>query len=175
MKLPSQKPLLVDPERRLQIGPDIDEESFKEFSAALYQLETDDPKKPVVIELNSPGGDAYSALAFASRLRLSPCETTVVVYGLAASAAVLILAYGKKRYMTKESWVMVHEDSGKLTGNVVELERESVQMRRLEVQWANLLADRTKLHEEDWELLHKRTTYMTPEACLKAGLVDKII
>lgn len=170
-----KKAELVPPECRLQIIGEIDSDAYERFSEQLYILECQSPRPKVVIELNSHGGEAVIALAFAARMRLSRCHLTVVVYGEASSAAVLILAQGNDRLMTKEAWCMVHEDSGKISGNVVEMERESLQYRRLENQWAELLEANTGTKASVWTKLHKDTTYLTPQECLELGLITRII
>lgn len=175
MVVRSAQKQVVKSDRLIRIVGTIDEASFKEFSEQLYAYEQKDNRLAVTIELSSGGGVAYDALAFGARMRNSPCDIIVKAYGFVASAAVLILAYGDARYMAAESWVMVHEDSDKLKGSVVDLERESKHLRCMERQWAFLLAARTKTLASKWATLHKDTTYLTAQECMDLGLVDKII
>jgi ATP-dependent Clp protease protease subunit len=160
--------------KTIQIIDSITDEKYKEFSLELREFEKT-PKTPVYVELCSPGGDAYAALAYASRIRLSPCDIIITGYGLIASAATIILAYGDKRRMTKESWVMVHEDSGRVKGGTTLLEVEVAHMRRLEYQWIDLFEHVTKTRSDEWEKLHKKTTYLSAKECLTLGLIDEVI
>lgn len=161
-------------QRLIRIVGTIDEDAFKQFSEQLSELEQIS-SKPVTIELSSGGGVAYDALAFSGRMRNSPCELIVKAYGYVASAAVLILASGDERQMAKEAWVMVHEDSAKTKGNVVELEREVKHLRRMEDQWSHLLGYLSNASAEEWTNLHKITSYLSAEQCLTLGLVDVLI
>ena len=165
---------LLPPKRRLQIIGEINDEGYKEFSEALYKLEYES-KNPVTVELNSFGGDVTAALAYAARIRVCTAPVYVIAYGQVYSAAVLILASGHKRIMTKECWAMVHEEFAKIKGEVKELEKEIKHLRRLEIQWNDMLQVLTKLDSKKWEALHKATTYMDAKECLAAGLVDIII
>lgn len=160
--------------RKIVIAPEMSVESFLIFSEHLGLLE-DESNSDIEIELTSDGGSAHSALAYCGRMRLSNCKLTVTLYGIAASAAVLILAAADHRRMTREAWVMVHEDSGKLKGAVVDLEREAAHLRRLETQWALLLKEHTGTAAAIWTKLHKQTTYLDASDCLKLGLIDEII
>ncbi len=160
--------------RIVRICGEINNETFSTFSAQLLSAEKV-KRCSVTIELHSDGGYGYSALAFAARMRQSKCCITVVAYGYVASAAVLILASAHKRKMTKEAWVMVHEDAGKINGDVVKMEREAKQYRLLEQQWAKLLSIRTGTSQEIWERLHKETTYLNAQACLELGLIDEVV
>lgn len=132
-------------------------------------------KKPIFMVLSSEGGDAYVALAFAARMRVSACPLHLTAYGEVSSAAVLVLAAATTRRLARESWVMVHEDSGEIEGTVVEMEREAKQHRRMEDQWAMLLEERTGTSASIWTDLHKATTYLTPAECLELGLIHEVI
>lgn len=158
----------------IRISEELTMASFSLFSKKIAKIEASGVDD-VVIELSSPGGDSYAALAYAAVIRNSRLMIEVQAFGLVASAAVLVLAAGDLRNMSKEGWVMVHENSGQIEGNVLELQRESVQLRRLEVQWADLLGNLTKTQAAVWTAMHKETTYLNAQQCLALGLIDGII
>lgn len=160
--------------RKIYISGEITTEAFTKFSRRLSRLERES-SKPIEIELISEGGCAYDALAFAGRMRNSKCELIVKAYGLVASAAVIILAYGDKRYMAREAWLMVHEDSAELDGSVTDIEKAAAHMRRLEDQWANLLTQVTSTSYEVWETAHANTTFYSANECKILGLIDEVI
>lgn len=165
----------VNAKNRIALIGTIDEVAYAVFSEELREYEKVKAKE-VFVELSSGGGTAYDALAFYGRIRLSPCNVNILVTGLVASAAVLVLAAGDHRIMTKESWVMVHEDlAHKLTARVSELEKTARHLRRLEDQWNTLLADSTTLSSAGWAQLHKTETYLTPADCLRHGLIEEIV
>lgn len=161
-------------QRVLRIIGMIDEGAFKTFSEELLELENAGTGD-IVVELNSGGGVTYDALAFAARIRNSPCDIIIRAYGYIASAAVIILAVGDTRQMAMESWVMVHEDSAKVKGSVVDLERDVNHLRRMEVQWCDLLSRHTTTPAEKWSFFHKNTTYLSAKECFKLGLVDELV
>jgi ATP-dependent protease ClpP protease subunit len=150
----------------------IDNDAFRAFSEAFDEYKIG---APVTIELNSHGGDAISALAIASKIRLHEGKVTIIVYGECCSAAVIILAYGHRRKMAEEAWVMVHEDTTKLKGEIHTLELELSHARRLEQQWCTLLAGSTFTSAAAWSVLHKKTTYLTANECKSHGLIDEVI
>lgn len=163
--------------RVIRIIGSIDEDAFRKFSAQLLELELANSKASITIELSSGGGTATDALAIVGRIRSSPCYKFINIeaYGLIASAAVMILAVCHLRSMSEEAWVMVHEDSGKIKGDVQTFEREAAHYRRMEDQWADLMAKYSTTSAEKWSNMHKATTYLTAKECLRLGLVDKII
>lgn len=162
----------------IYIAGDITIESFVVFDKQLRKLEkAQGIFKPVHITLISPGGDAQVALAYFDRIVRSTRVVHICASGIVASAAVLILAAGDKRFMTKSSWAMVHEESVEgLDGtSVTSMEKETAHLRRLEIQWATLLAKVTSTTAEDWAILHKDETYLSAKQCKELGLIEEII
>lgn len=159
--------------RKIHLVAGINDEAFVRFCRRMVLLE-DEAKTPIIVELSSPGGNAYDALAFAGRIRNSPCDVVIRAYGLIASAAVVILAAGDSRLMAKEAWVMVHEDSAEFSGNVTDFRKFSGNMSRLEDQWADLLGDLTSTSAKKWRELHHQETWLMAVECLKLGLIDEV-
>lgn len=155
---------------------DITPESYKRFSRTLDNAANDDTIDNIEVELMSLGGDAMSAIAFASKIENYDARTiTVTATGSVESAAVMILAAGHKSRMHSSAWVMVHEDSGKIKGNIMTMERTIAHCRRLETQWCKLLEHYTGTSYEIWDKLHKDETNLSAEECLALKLVDEVI
>ena len=153
----------------------IDEASYREFSET-PALDTKDTS--VLVELNSDGGLAVQALAFVSRMRLAPQTIAVLGIGEVCSAATIILAAGTRghRFLTKESWVMTHEDSGKIKGTVSQMESEVRTARRLEDQWCYLMGKYTRVSAKAWKKMNASgDVYLNPKECLTMGLIDEIV
>lgn len=173
--------------KTFSIHGEISTESFTKFSKRLNILEAVEYEGPVHIELTSEGGAAYDALAFASRIRRSELDITITAVGLVASAAVMLLAAGKKgkRRMAREAWLMVHEDSGSfdsIEGSVEELEEKAKKfirnvehLRRMEEQWATLLEEFTGTSKDIWAKLHRKETYLSAGECLALGIIDEVV
>jgi ATP-dependent Clp protease, protease subunit len=160
--------------RRIVISGDIDSETYFQFTTELAEYENESDND-VELELNSTGGCAEDALAFTGRMRTSKCRINVIVSGACYSAAVILLASGETRRMTRESWVMVHEEQGESTGSVANREKDIAHYRRLENQWNYLMEFYTATKAEKWAELHKAETYLSADQCLELGLVDKVI
>lgn len=161
----------------IHITGTIDEAAYESFSKKLIYINNRHKNKVerITIRLNSIGGAALDALAIASLMRTSKNEFIVEVYGSAFSAAVIILAMADKRYMTKESWVMVHEESTKIKGTTTSLLRGARYQERLEDQWNLLLEENSDISKEDWARMAKEETFLSAKECLDFGLIDKII
>lgn len=153
----------------------LDWEMFEKFNSAINELENKSKSKTINIHLASEGGTAGVALAMVGRMRVCPCEINVFAFGDVSSAATLVLAAGTNRFMAAETWVMVHENSGKIKGNVTTWEKEAKHNRNLEHQWNAIMAKHTLYSADKWAELNEATTYLTASECLECGLIDKII
>ena len=160
----------------IYITGDIDDEKFQCFLEAMLDSEKS-KSKTIDIVLHSFGGLAYSAIAFHDRIRNSSKEVRITAYGCCMSAAVLILAAGDIRRMSKNSWVMCHEDTAPSTKHikVSDGEKAMKHARRMEDQWDVLLERATSTSAAVWHTLHKAETYLTAEECKELGLIQEII
>jgi ATP-dependent Clp protease protease subunit len=163
--------------KKIYIIGDIDAESYTKFALSMDKRESEPEAGIIPIELASEGGDPYIALAFYDKMCSSKHHIHITVRGLAASAAVLLLAAGDIRYMAESAWVMVHEDSPEISEDikVTEFEKAAAHSRRLEIQWNAILELRTGTPALTWSELHKAETYLDSNECLKLGLITKII
>lgn len=174
---------------RLFLHGDFSSENYSKFSRKILRvldLVRDEkqemgiqaPKRRIVIDLTSDGGDLYSALACASLIRNAGKQipVSIIARGMIASASVVVLASGTTRSIAKESWVMLHESSmSEYSGNLSEITIEAKHLENLEKQFSEILAERTKVDYNKWRELHKGVTYLSSKDCLELGLVDKII
>lgn len=152
----------------------IDDAAFDNFITALSDYSTD-CSRPLIILLNSFGGEAVTAVAIIEAMRLSGHKFNIFAIGQVQSAAVLILAAGDNRKMARECSVMVHEDSGRIKGSVTDMEKSLASLRAAEDQWNRLLASKTEASAMYWASLHQETTYLTADECLELGLIDEVV
>lgn len=162
--------------KKMYLIGDITYEAYDAFSKELSEvIKSKSNIVKIILELSSTGGDAYVSLAFYSKIKSCRIPIEIVGNGFIASAAVLILAAGKKRYMTPESWVMVHEETEELNCEVHQAERMIAHQRRMEDQADRILAANSNISAEKWKEMHKETTYLTAEECRAIGLIEEII
>ena len=156
----------------------IDEDMLKFFIKCVNILVNSKGLNKIQVLIHSGGGEALVGIAIVEYMRLfqeQGIEFETVALGDCSSAATVILASGNIRKMTKESWVMVHEDQGDVAGNVTEMEVEIRQKRRLEDQWTRIFEDATRTDWRAWERMNKSTTYLSADECLFLGLIDEVI
>ena len=104
-------------------------------------------------------------------------NTPVYTYvdGFAASAATLISVVGKKRYMTKNSLMLIHQLSGADSGKFYELQDQMSNMQILMNTINKIYLNKTKIDQETLLKLLQKDLWLDAKTCLAYGLVDEII
>lgn len=97
-------------ERTLLLEGPIAEESWygDEVTPAAFREELFSADGPIVISVNSPGGDTIAASQIYTMLREYPGNVTVKITGIAASAASVIAMAGTKVCMSPTAMMMIH-------------------------------------------------------------------
>jgi ATP-dependent Clp protease protease subunit len=98
-------------DRIVFLGTPIDDGVANIIMAQLLHLEGEDPDKDINLYINSPGGSTYALMAIYDTMQFVKPDIATYCMGLAASAAAVLLAGGKKgkRFALPHSRVMVHQ------------------------------------------------------------------
>ena len=88
--------------------------------------------KPPDIELyiSSEGGDVFSSFSTVDRIKSSTIPVNTYVEGIAASAATLLSVVGHRRYIRRNSFMLIHQLSSGMWGSFAQFKDE---MQNLEL------------------------------------------
>jgi ATP-dependent protease ClpP protease subunit len=130
---------------------------------------------PIHLHIHSPGGDAFSGLNICDVI--DNCKTDVYTYveGFAASAATLISCRGTKRFITKRSFMLVHQPQILWAGKHDEFVDEIENQKNLFKTIKDVYLTSSKIDNDRLEDLLRHELYLTAEQCQDLGLVDEII
>lgn len=164
-------------DRIIFLGDAIDSAVANTVIAQLLFLEKVDPKKPITMYVNSPGGHVTAWLAIYDTMQYIKPDVITVCVGLAASMGSVILAGGAKwkRYALKHSEIMIHQPLGGAEWQATEIRIAAEHILKTSETLYKILADHTG---QDIDTIRKdcdRDNYMTAEQALKYGLIDKIL
>jgi ATP-dependent Clp protease protease subunit len=132
------------------------------------------PLPPVQLYLNSFGGDLFAGFAAYHYIRQLQHPVHCHVVGCAMSAASLILLACDQRFISKYSFVLIHQLRTGFWGRHDELVDEAKNMNLVMTQLQRLYQERTKLSKARLETLLKHDLLLSAEDCKKAGLVQEI-
>jgi ATP-dependent Clp endopeptidase proteolytic subunit ClpP len=148
----------------------------------LFLLETSDimenaTPKPLKIFINSNGGDVFAAIPLIDAITNCPVPIHTFVEGMAASAASLLSMMGHKRFITKNSFMLIHELRTGVQGTYSDIMDEKENCDKLMDVIKKIYLEKTKgnLESDTLEKILKRDIILTSEECKTYGLVDEII
>ena len=164
-------------DRIIFLGDAIDANVSNAVTAQMLFLEKTDPKKPILLYINSPGGHVTAGLAIYDTMQIVKPEIHGFCMGMAASMASVILAGGTKgkRHILKHSEVMIHQPLGGMEGQAIDIKIAADHIMRTGETLYQILADHTGQDIEKVRRDCDRDNFMTAEEALKYGLVDKIL
>lgn len=149
------------------------DESFTagEVITALAQVGRD---RDVVVRINSGGGIATEGAAIHSALVAHKGRKTVIVEGIAASAASVIAMAGDEIVMSLGALMMVHDPSGFTVGTVEDHELQIRALTALATAMAGIYAEQTGKSVAEIRADMQAELWMTPEEAVAAGYADRI-
>ena len=130
----------------------------------------------ITMFINSRGGEVnamFSIIDIMSAIR-SPIRT--IVTGQAASAAAVIASSGKKRLITENARIMIHEVWSIVGGSISEIDDAVTQMTKEQEKLINILAKNTgKTDGEIKFMIKKADKYFDANEAKTFGFVDEVI
>ena len=131
--------------------------------------------KDIRLIINSAGGSVTSLLAIIDAINLMNINLETVCIGQTASCGAWLLSMGKKRYITKNARVLLHQVSGGCHGDIQDMEigideAKRINEKMLDILSVNLKKDKEVLREE-----LTRDKILTPEQAVAYGIADEII
>jgi len=133
-----------------------------------------DGAEEIVVEINSPGGSVFDAVAIYSALRAHPAAVTVKVMGIAASAASYVAMAGDKIVMPSNAFLMVHNPMTFAFGNADELQDAVDGLRNVEASMTATYVKRSKKSEDEVKAILAKDTYLSAAEALEFGFCDEV-
>lgn len=144
------------------------------LSQAAIVMDAESFTPTIHLRINSYGGDVFAALATVDTIRSLKCRVYTYIEGAAASAATLISVAGSKRFIGKNSFMLIHQLSAICGGTFERLEDEQENNRRLMQSIKSIYKQYTKIPMKEIDAILKRDIWFDSDTCLKHGLVDVI-
>lgn len=167
--------VLIDGEIVLHgtVGDDFWGEGFtpRDVLNALVELGRD---SDVTVRINSGGGIALDGVAIYNALSSHGGNVTVVVEGIAASAASIIAMGGDTIVMRTGTLMMIHDPSSVTWGTAEDHEKSSAVLDKLGDQLASIYAARTGSDIEEMRDAMKVETWLSPDEALDGGFADRV-
>jgi ATP-dependent Clp protease protease subunit len=164
-------------ERIIFLGGPIEDHTANLVIAQLLFLASEDPKKDIMLYVNSPGGSVTAGLAILDTMNHVKPDVATVCVGIAASAAAVILAAGQKgkRFALPNAEVMIHQPWGGAQGQATDIEITARHIVATRERLNRILAKSTGQPLEKVEKDVDRDYFMMAEEAKKYGVIDEIL
>ena len=158
------------------VGP-VNDGTANLVVAQLLFLESENPDKDIFFYINSPGGSVTAGMAIYDTMQFIKPHVSTLCIGQAASMGSFLLAAGEKgkRYCLPNSRVMIHQPMGGFQGQASDIEIHAKEILFLKQKLNNMLAQHTGQSIERIERDTDRDNFLSAEAAVEYGLVDKVL
>ena len=164
-------------DRIIFMGMGVDDNIANIIVAQLLFLESADPKKDILMYINSPGGSVYAGLGIYDTMQYVRPDVATVCTSLAASMGAVLLAGGAagKRSALPHARVMIHQPSGGAQGQSVDIEITAREIVKLREELYQILADHSGKSFEEIEKDSDRDKWLRAEEAKEYGLIDEVL
>jgi ATP-dependent Clp protease protease subunit len=165
--------------RTIQLFGTVDQRMAQKVISQLLILEADDPKKPITIVQNSPGGSVNDGFAIYDTMCFVKPLVHVLCVGLTASIATVTLLGASKehRYSLPNTRFLIHQPliPGNVFGPASDLEITAQEILKTRDKINQLLSDETGQPLAQVAKDAQRDYWMDAERALDYGLISKIV
>ncbi len=164
-------------ERIVFLGTPINDDIANSVIAQLLFLEKEDPKRDIILYVNSPGGQVSSTLAMYDTMQYVQPDISTVCLGMAASGGAIILMGGAKgkRFALEHSEIMIHQPLGGTEGQATDIAIHAEHILKTKGLLNQLIAEHTGKPLAQVVSDTERDKFMKASEALDYGLIDKIV
>jgi ATP-dependent Clp protease protease subunit len=163
--------------RTVALFEPITPRSSRRVVTSLLVLESEDPRAPITLLVNSPGGSVDDGFAIYDTMRFLRCPVRVVCVGLAASAANIVLLGAPKgnRFALPNTRILIHQPSTGAAGQASDLAITAREILKTRARLNQLLAAETGQKLERIEEDTNRDFWLSAEEARDYGLIDRVV
>ena len=130
---------------------------------------------PIKIFINSGGGTIVSGIASMDTILRSKVPVWTYVDGFSASAATFMTVVGNHRFMSRNSYMLVHQLSTTFWGTYSNFEDEKQNLDLMMKSIKDIYKKYTKLPMKKLDEILKHDLMWDAKTCLEYGMIDEII
>lgn len=164
---------VVEQEQVLLFNQKINDLAILLKNNALLQKQNEVPS--IFLHIHSYGGSFFSGIAAMDAILALDVPVVTIVDGCCASAATFMSIVGKKRFIGKNGYMMIHQMSGGSWGKFREIQDFYVNLEKFMRAIKQIYLKYTKLPERKLDEILDHDLWFDAETCLQYGLVDEII
>jgi len=157
---------------------EVDDDLAYTIITQLLYLDTLDTDEHIKLYINSPGGVVTAGLAIYDTINSMRRKVDTIGMGSCASMGQFLLTCGTgERKALKNARIMMHSVSSGAQGTVHDIKIDFEETQYLQDKLMSIMSGMTKgkLSLDDIEKMTQRDKYLSPEECIKYGLIDSVV
>ena len=139
-----------------------------------YALDHDCEPAKIYLHINSYGGELMACFSTIDYILNSQVPVVTIIEGCAASAATLISVVGHERYMTENSFMLIHQLRSGYWGKYNEIQEDMKNNKLLMRKIYETYSKYTNIKKTDLEKMLKKDLWWSYKKCKKLGLIDGV-
>ena len=125
--------------------------------------------------INSGGGSIVSGIASMDTIIRTEVPVHTYVDGFSASSATFLTVVGDKRFMSRNSYMLIHQLSSNFWGTYSNFEDEKKNLDLMMKTIKDVYKQYTKLPMKKLDEILKRDLLWDAQTCLDYGMIDEIV
>ena len=172
-------------ENKIYYYAGVNRDSASELNKKIGELESKsltlgnslDLEQPPTIKIyiNSGVGSVVSGISSMDTILRAKVPVHTYVDGFAASAATFMSVVGNYRFMSRNSYMLIHQLSTQFWGTYSNFEDEKKNLDLMMITIKNVYKKYTKVPLKELNTILKHDLLWDAEKCLEYGLIDEII
>ncbi len=164
-------------ERVIFLNGEVNDAVSALVCAQLLLLEAEDPRKPIHLYINSPGGVVSSGFAMYDTMRYIRAPVHTLCMGTAYSMGSFLLMAGEPggRAALPNASILIHQPLGGYKGQASDIAIHAEETLRIKHRMTRLYAEHCGRTFEAFEQAMDRDRFMSAEQALEWGLIDRIL
>jgi ATP-dependent Clp protease protease subunit len=170
-------------DNQITFHDDVSDDSCSKLAKSLQEAKNEailarlkyDVEIPIKLNISSYGGSIMAGLTVVDMIESSSVPVHTYVKGYAASMGTILSVVGKKRFIDKNSYMLIHELSSGMWGKLSDMKDEMQNLDILMSTLTNIYLKHTKIPKKTLQEMLKKDLWFNAKKCLKLGLVDEII
>lgn len=164
-------------QRILQLGEEVADPIANRLCAQLLLLAEEDPRRDILLAVNSPGGSVSAGLAIFDTMRAIAPDVATVSMGLAASMGQFLLSAGTpgKRFALPHSRILMHQGSAGVQGTAIDVEIQAANLEYTKALMNQLNSEFTGQPLEKVAADSDRDHWFSADEAKEYGFVDHVV
>ena len=172
-------------ENKIYYYAGVNRDSASELNKKIGELESKsltlchnlDLEQPPTLRIfiNSGGGSITAGISSMDTILRTKVPVETYVDGFCASAATFLSVVASNRFMSRNSYMLIHQLSTQFWGKYSEFEDEKQNLDLMMTTIKSVYEKYTKVPKKKLDEILKHDLLWDAETCLKYGLIDEII